>query len=113
MQIVLAEQDRARGVEPRGNGRVLGRHAVGEDTRTAGRSDPLRVDEILERDGDAVERATVPAGGDLPFGFTRLSPRHLRRHGDKRVQRAAPFDPVQAGLDEGDRRQRTRPDPPR
>ncbi len=63
----LAEQDRARFRKQSGRHRILIRHMILEERGMPGRGDPLRVVDILERDGDAVKRPLVAALHDLGF----------------------------------------------
>ena len=57
MQIELAEQDRARLLEPPRDLGVGVRHALLEEPAGAGRAHAGGVDVVLERDRDAVQRA--------------------------------------------------------
>jgi hypothetical protein len=63
--VVLAEQDRAGIRQPPCHGRIARRDVVPVDRGPGSGADAGRVDEVLERDRDAVQGAPVPALGDL------------------------------------------------
>ena len=46
------------------------------------------VEQILDRDRHAVQRAAIVPGGELAIGLARLPPRLVRHHEDERVQPA-------------------------
>ena len=60
MHVQLAEHDRASRFEPADDFRILGRHAIGEDRAAGGGAHAGRVEEVLERDRDAVQAAPSP-----------------------------------------------------
>jgi len=82
----LAQQHGAGLVELGRRGGVFRRNAVDEDPRVTGGEDPLRVVDVLEREGNSVERAPVPARRDLGLGLPCLAPRQIERAGDERLR---------------------------
>ena len=55
-QVRLAEHDRAGLLQPGDGGRVGGRHVVGQLDGAAGRADAGRLDGVLDRDREPVQR---------------------------------------------------------
>ena len=55
-ELRLGENDRARGLEILRQRRFIWRHEIGEGERAAGRRHVRRMDVVLERDGNAVQR---------------------------------------------------------
>ena len=107
----LAEQHRARVVEPGGRRGVGVGDPVEEDARVRGGEDAPRVVDVLEREGDPVQWAARRARGDLRLDPLRLLPRQIERAGDEGVRLAVvPLDALDEGLDQLDGRQRPRRD---
>ena len=102
----LAEHDHARRDGPlreRGGDR---RDPLGPDLRATGRHAPLEVDQVLERDGHAVERAHAVAGADRAVGALGGEPGVVRVHRDEGVERGvATLDALEEGLHRLDRGQ--------
>src|SRR5262244_2220656 len=73
----LAEEHGAGVVELRGGRRVLRGNPVDEDARVPGGEDALGVVDVLEGEGDAVERAPRLAPGEIHLGLSRLTARQL------------------------------------
>ena len=86
VQPELAEEHRARLAKLAYDRRVRLWDPVREDARAGCRADPFRREEVLDRDGNAVQRTSVPARRDLICGFARLRARDLRGHGHERVK---------------------------
>ena len=96
----LAEDDHPRGDEPLGEGRGDGRHALRPHLGAARGDAPLEVDQILERDGHAVERAHPVAGADRAIGALRGEHGVGFIHRDEGVQRGiAAANPLEQRLD--------------
>ena len=107
MQIRLADDERARSLEARDDRGVLVGHEVAEDLRARRRPDPARVDVVLDRDGDAVQRAQMIAGADHGLRRLRDLARLLSADGDVSVQRLVDArDALQQGVGELHGRQR-------
>jgi hypothetical protein len=87
VEVELAEQDRAGGVESASDLGVLSRDAVGEQRARAGRADAGGVDQVLEADRHAVQRAAIVAARELVLGGARLGEREVGGDGDERVER--------------------------
>src|SRR5262252_4631751 len=73
----LAEEHGAGVVELGGGRRVLRGNAVDEDARMPGGEDALGVVDVLEGEGDAVERTPRLAPGEIHLGLSRLTARQL------------------------------------
>ena len=82
----LAEQYGARVVEPGRRRGVVFRNAIEKDARVARGQDALRVVDVLQRERDPVERATIPARADLGLGLLRLLAGQIERARDERVR---------------------------
>jgi hypothetical protein len=97
----LPEQDRARLAEHGGHGRIAFRDTAAENGRAGGRFDACGVVQVLESDGDAVERAAVDAGPELFLCVRSVGKGPLGRHQDEGVQPGIePRNPVEAGAGE-------------
>src|SRR2546429_8724034 len=81
-----SEQYGARVVEPGRRRGVVFRNAIEKDARVARGQDALRVVDVLQRERDSVERATIPARGDLSLGLLRLLAGPIGRARDGRVR---------------------------
>ncbi len=84
---VLADDDRAGELQLLDDFGVFGGNAVAVLIAAGGSAHAGGVDVVLERDGDAVQRATVVAGGDFFFGLLRLLEGKLGSDGDEGVER--------------------------
>ena len=105
----LAEDDHARRDEPLGEGRGDGRHALRPHLGAARGDAPLEVDQILERDGHAVERAHPVPGADRAIGALGGEHGVGPVHRDEGVQRGiAAANPLEQRLDGVHGRQRAR-----
>ena len=86
-------------MEPLGDEGVARRHVIGQHLGAAGHAHAAHRDEILERDGHAVERAAAPAGRLLGVGGAGAGPGSLAHHGDVGAQHAVVAgDAVEIGL---------------
>jgi hypothetical protein len=99
MHVELAEHDRAGGFEPRHDFGIFLGDSIGEYAARGGRQDTGRVDIVLERDRDAVQRsAPVPVSKlvlERPCTITCL----IVHHGDKRIElRIKAVYPIQIGV---------------
>ena len=89
----LAQHDRAGPAQARDRVRVGPRHVVAQDFGVARGRQPGHVDDVLDADGNAVERAADTPGGDLPLGGARRVQRPLGIEVDEGAQRRVePFD---------------------
>ena len=75
VHVRLADDDGAGALQPRRHGRVLCRNKVRQDFRPRRRADAARVDVVLERDRNPVERAEAVSRLNHALG----GPRHLTR----------------------------------
>ena len=90
----LAGEDRAGLAQPGGHGAVDTRAPVAERDRAHMRGCVLGRAEVLEAEGDAVERALDGAARDLLVRLCRLPGRDIRHHRGVAAERAiSPFDP--------------------
>ena len=109
MRVELAEQDRARVAQALRDRTVPAGNVVPVDLRAAGRADSLCLEQVLQRDGDAVQRTADPAGREVLGRAPRVGARALRGHGDVRVDaRVQPLDAPQVRLAELERRELAR-----
>src|SRR3954447_8719784 len=84
---------------------IRGGEAVGEESRAGGGANSGDIDEVLERDWNAVKRAAVVAACDFIVGRSSLRECRFSHYGDKGVQRAVESsDAVETGLGEFERR---------
>ena len=107
----LSEEHGPGRAQPRRDDGVLRRDVLPEEPRMRGGPKAGRVDDVLERERDAVERPAVRAGHDLALRLARRDERGIGRDAQERVQ--APIDspdPVEKRSRVLDRRQRLRPD---
>jgi hypothetical protein len=86
MQVLLAEQDSSRYLQPAYDLGVRGRNAIFEDCAGQSRPYASRIDVVLESERDAVEWSAPPAAPHLGVGFTRLRYGLISGHGDKSVE---------------------------
>ena len=82
----FSQQDGAGVVELGRRGGILSRDAVDEDPRVAGGEDARRVVDVLEPEGNAVERAAVYARRDLGLGLPGLAAGQVEGARDERVR---------------------------
>ena len=86
--------------------RIVGRHVVGELHRPAGRSDARRLDGVLHRDGQTVQRTDVVAAGHPRVGLGARCAGPLDVERDDGVDVAIePVDAIEVELEELDRSQ--------
>ena len=101
MGVQLAEEDGAGIAQPGPDGGVVVGDEVGQDLGAGRRGDPGRVEEVLQPDGDAGQRAERPAGRPGLVGGGGGRPGRLEGGGDEGLHhRVEPLDPVDAGIDE-------------
>ena len=100
----LADQDGSSILELPGDGRAAVGDVLGEEGGGHRRADVSGGYQILDGDGNAVQRAVVPSGRDLRFGQRRLLQRPLRRHRDEGVGLVA-LDATEQRLHDLDRRE--------
>ena len=90
----LAHQDTAGGKQPGGRGRIVLWHMIHRGARMSGRGDAGRVVDILQSKRNAVQRATISAGGYLRLRMARRIQRPFAQQGHERVElRVERFDP--------------------
>src|SRR3989442_14840630 len=82
----LAEQDRTRLAQLADDGRVLARDPVLENAGSGRGTGALSREEVLHRNRDSMQRAAIPATGDLALGLRGLGSRELRRDRAKGVE---------------------------
>ena len=87
VQVGLADEHRAGRAQPRRDDRRRRRDVPAPHARRRGGRRPAKIDQILERDRHAVQRAAVAAGGNLLIGGARLRARLVGQHGDEGVDR--------------------------
>ena len=105
MEIQLAEDNRAGSFQTHDNFCIFGRNAVFEDAARGGRPDAGRIDVVLQRDGNAVQRPAPLAALLFGFHFARRRERLLSRDRDERVDHGVELiDSLEARLSEIDRR---------
>ena len=105
----LAEDDEAGVAQPADDRGVEVGDVVGERATRVRRSDAFRRGQVLDRNRDAVKRASVVRG----IGSPRVSERPPRRDGDERVQLGIePLDSLEVELGELDRGDVSVPDEP-
>jgi hypothetical protein len=71
VQVQLSEQHAARARKPRPYRRVVIGLEVGENFRSAGGANVFRIDQVLERNRNAMERSAPFSGGNFGLGFFR------------------------------------------
>ena len=99
VKVELPRQHHPGFFELGGDERVLLGDTVAEETRTARRGDACRVVEVLEGEGDAVERPTVAPGGQFGVCDCGLFAGEVARDRDLRVEGwLRLFDALEDGL---------------
>ena len=91
LPMMIAPASRRRVTTGASAERVPRRHRRPGGRRCAG-----DVDEILDRDRDAVQRPAVVSGGDFRSARSRLGQRRCPHHGDEGVQLRSRIDPIEA-----------------
>ena len=86
VHVELAQQDGTRLGQARRDGRVRVGHPVCQDAGAAGRADAARQHQILQRDGNPVQRPAVVSAGDLPLRRGRGGQRLPRQDRDVRQE---------------------------
>ena len=82
--------------------RIARRHVSAPHARGRSRWRAAKIDEILERDRHAVQRAAITAGGNLLVGVARLRTRLVGEHRDEGVDRRIAFgDAREAAVGDG------------
>ena len=87
MHVVLADDHRASQLQLFDNLGVLARNTLAVLVTAGSGANAGGVDVVLERDGDAVQRAAIVARCDLFFGLLCLCDREFGGHRDEGVQR--------------------------
>ena len=86
MRVAFADDDGARFFQlPHAHG-VRRRDVIGEEARPLRRQDARGIDDVLDADRHAVQRAAVAAALDLAFRLGRVLAGLVRAHGDERVE---------------------------
>ena len=80
-RVRLADDDRARAAQPLDDQRVRVGHVVAVDRRAVGRAQPRRVDEVLDRDRQPVQRAERVAARERRVGGAACARAPARRRG--------------------------------
>lgn len=107
----LADDDGARRLEARDRDRIGPRDVLGMDVRAVRRALAGDVDQVLDRDGHAMQRPERRTGGDRGLGRPGRGHRLVAAGADIGVdRRLRPVDRVQHGLDIGHGRQRATAD---
>ena len=107
VHVELADDDGAGLLQPRHDLGVLVRHAIREHGARGGRQHPRRVDVVLERDRNPVQRSAPPPAGELRLELPRPGRGALAGHGDVGIEaRIDAADPLEVGLHQLRRRQR-------
>ena len=105
MKVQLAEEHRAGGAQLLDDRAVPLGHAVAEDARPAGRSDTGGVVQVLERDGDPMQRSAIDAVREVGIGALRFVERAVGGERDERAELAVVSrDAIEARAHEIDRR---------
>ena len=101
MHVELAQQHHALLSQAAHAGGILRRNVVRQDLRSGGGANALGLVQVLDREGDAVQRTPPLALPEAPLGLCGLGHRLLREQGDESVQlRIQRFDALQAGAGE-------------
>ena len=103
----LAEQHGSGPDEPARNLGILGGHMPGPQVRAAGGRDAPDIDQVLEGNGNAVERTMILPSRQLVVGLRGRSQGSFLHDRDKGMNgRIDQGNPLQMGLREGKRRER-------
>ena len=86
MQVLLAENDCARGAQTAHHFGILGGNAVLEERAGGGGGSAGGVDNIFQGEGNSMQRAPVAAAKYLVLGAARLVERGLGQNRDESVQ---------------------------
>ena len=86
-KVGLADEHRAGFTQAPSHDRIGARHAILTNQRSRGGRHALLIDQVLERQWNAVERSNPPAGGNLLVRLPRLLQRFVGGDRDERVQR--------------------------
>jgi hypothetical protein len=97
VKVRFADEDGPGLAKMRDGGRVALRHVPFAHARRGRSRHATDVEQVFDRDRDAVQRAAIGAGGELLIGFARLPQRVVGHHRDERVQpRVVRLDAAQA-----------------
>ena len=100
-RVALAQDDRTGGAQALDDEVVLVGHVVGVDGRAEGRADARRRDEVLDHDGQPVQRARRPARGEGGVGAIGVGQGALGEERADRVDaRIDALDLVEVRLDD-------------
>ena len=103
-EVQLAQEDAAGGGEAGHDGRVVVGHVVGQDARARRGAHAARVELVLHRERDAVQRPERDAARDVVLRVSRGRQRRLAADRDVGAQAAVqPVDPLQVRARELDR----------
>ena len=86
VKVALSHDDSAGCAQPFDDGRVRAGNVGSPHAGGGGRRDAAHVDEVFDRDGDAVERAATAPAGDFLIGVPRGLPGGFREDCDEGVQ---------------------------
>jgi hypothetical protein len=105
MKVQFTQKNRPGAFQTHDHFCILGRDAVFEYATRGGRPDTGRIDIVLQRDGNAVQRPAPLAALLFGFHLARRRERLLTRDRDERVDRGVePIDSLEACLGEIDGR---------
>ena len=102
MEVGLGEKNGPRGSEPGEDGRIFIRHEIRKDLGAGGRADALRIDEVFDRQGHAVERTLHVAAPPCLVSRPRLLERGLGAQRDESVELRDRLRALELSLDELD-----------
>src|SRR4029453_18098283 len=88
MEVRFADEDRARLPQATHHRGIAPGDVTVSYARCRGRWRVAKIDDVLERNRDAMKRAAIPARSDLLIGFFRLRYRVVVQHADERVERS-------------------------
>ena len=86
VRVAFADDDRARFFQLSHALGIRCRHVIREETRPLCREDARGIDDVLDADRHAVQRAAVVAALNLTFRLCRVLTGLVRAHGDERVE---------------------------
>ena len=110
-RVGLADHDRSRGLQPLDDQTVLVRDVMLEDLRAPRRADPARGREVLDRNGNAVQRPELRASRERAGGRARRGQRLIRGDRAVRVERRVDSrDPIEDRAGQLERRDLPPPD---
>ena len=94
----FSQKDGARVPQPLDDGGIVVGHLVGKNVAAPGRADVPGRQEILDGEGNPMQRTPVGSRGDLLLGRPRLTQGQFARHRDEAVDlRIERLDSIQIG----------------